>query len=171
MIISFGSNKPDFAERCWETQQAYADRVGVEFNRILIPPQVFPNNLKLSVIQEHGKERVLYLDWDVEVTENADNLFELSDRMVMFPRGGDYAKPTEWGNTGLMLGDYEDFVEMQIHYPRFYALEDPTNYLREENAIHQSALACGIEVRQLEPQGFIHHLGPGKWNGYAPVTN
>jgi len=171
MIITFGTAKPDFALRCWKSQSRYAERCGVDFRHIMIAPKIFPNQDKLDIITKYGSGRVLYLDWDVELSNDAENVFNRDDRMLMFPRQKNYAEPKEWANTGMMLGEHSDFLKMKEHFTGFLSRQQRDNYLREENAIYQSAIAADILITQDTPKGFIHLLGQSKWGkNYAPTT-
>ncbi len=170
MILSHGTCEPDFALRCWSSQQAYADRIGVPFKRVLIPTQRFPQEHKLSLLAQHcgDAQRVLYLDWDMEICADAEDVFEkFTDGVFVFDEPS--KKPEKFGKhpcTALMLLESELVRRILPVYQKQYAIRNhhAPDWMNEEFAFRFSLNVLGEKFVEVSPSGFIHHIGRSKWN-------
>ena len=170
MILSHGTCEPDFALRCWSSQQAYADRIGVPFKRVIIPPQRFPQEHKLSLLAQHcgDAQRVLYLDWDMEICANAESVFEkFTDGIFVFDEP--CKKPKIFGKhpcTALMLLESGLVRQILPTYQRRYNTinHSAPDWMNEEFSFKFALNMFGKKFVEVRPSGFIHHIGRSKWN-------
>lgn len=171
-IISHGTHDPAFAKKCWESQRRYAESVDAEHIVVMIGNQSKPNSKKLEIIASRCGEsdRVVYLDWDMEVSTDADDLFAMQERFCMrrhpakkslFFRGT-FCAP--WHCSSMMVGSGADFMALLPLYAKHYK-EIMDTLLDEERATNKAANEFGIEITPIEPLGFIHHSGIGKYKG------
>lgn len=164
MLLTYGTYRSDFATHCWGTQKAFASRVGIPFLCLLIPPEPFATQRKLELLDKLAPKsgRVLYLDWDVEIAPDAENVFERNDRFCMFPHlPMDGPEP----NAGMMLGDAGDFRALLPKYRVAFA-GTPVGPLREQIATSHAAKILGLPVTEFSPRGFHHHVSPAKWHAF-----
>lgn len=80
ILVTTGTAHIDFADVCWESQRRYAERVGAEFHLVMDAPTENPYKNRFHLIETaltdaKGTDRVLWLDWDILVADNAEDLF------------------------------------------------------------------------------------------------
>lgn len=156
MILSYGTRIPYFAQICWETQRRYADRIGADFVQIIVQREAFPHQRKLELMAAYGPEkgRILYLDWDVEVSALAQSLFHITAPFCL----SSYKQVFPWLCTGIIYADIEVIRAMIPAYNKAYA-RLRQDHFREERAINQAAAEIGTPPTPINPRGFMHHYG------------
>lgn len=170
LIISHATHETAFSAKCWESQRVYAERVGSRHIVSIIGEHDDPHGTKLDVISRLCSEndRVIYMDWDIEVANYAEDLFLIDSRfcMVRHPArqsrffAGEYRAP--WNCTCMMIGNGADFIAMLTEYNDLMETI-PSQFKREERATNFAARKLGIEITPIEPQGFVHHVGKEKF--------
>lgn len=148
MIITGATSRPEFARKCWETQKAYADRIGVEFHKTYFS-SLRPNLEKFSMMLKAPTDRVLWFDWDVMVAPNAENLFERKSQLVCF-RG------ERMFNGGLILANKSIIQSMGGVVSR--QANSSASPFKADPLIHAWLESSKIETEFIAQRGDFTHL-------------
>lgn len=196
-IISSATYSPDFAIRCWNTQKAYADRIGADFEVIIREAGENPANGHLDVIEGMSDDDlVMVLDWDIEVSNDAPDIKDYFTGEIALPIFNDsncpfirmqrrkfplLADTEHYFNIGIMLGKVGDLNAVRRYFTQEiydYMEGCPTLSIRYEAAVNLAIHKSGVSATPL-PKGlhvyaplqkgpFLHHVGPAKHkNNYS----
>tara|TARA_R110000772_G_scaffold178443_1_gene289874 strand:+ start:149 stop:652 length:504 start_codon:yes stop_codon:yes gene_type:complete len=158
MIIGYYTHKTDFAKICWESQEAYAERCGVEFKLVPIESCRLPQGKKYEVILNNCPfdEYFLYLDWDVLISSEAKPIFTRTESLTFKRDYINFAAP----NSGLIYGKPSDLVNKKVmtSYRKYLKLL-PFSKTVDEDAIYRAWRDSDITVEGLDLEGFTHYLG------------
>jgi hypothetical protein len=168
IITASNLRQPSFAKRCWQSQCDYAERIGAQWNHYRIPAQHYPNKAKLQIILANTEpgERVLWLDWDVEMNEQTVDLSQRNETFLAFNVAD--KRPHEPFNNGLMLADHKTFALIK---PQFDAVLHWGTRLREELIVQKvlDQLAIPYTLIPDYELNLKHHLGSKKYHETYPV--
>jgi hypothetical protein len=166
LILTGGTRGNPLADRCWKTQADYAAKVGAEFRQIdLAKGRDYLPRLLGVASKLLPETRVLWLEWDVEISPGSHDVFEIAsgDAFHLRPHPMPMKAALGFYNIGVMLGKSCHFAAIEV--PSIIG-DDPAQWepqfcraLKAAN-IPVSALDQRFNAIPPETGDFIHLAGP-----------
>lgn len=187
VIVTTGTARLDFAVACWESQRAYAERVGADFRLLMENPTSNPYKSRFHLIETachglRGGDVMLWLDWDILVSDTADDVFKLCPKDgVMMPvwntwRDVDMRSVQRKASSNFTLENYHNIgvmlYKVRENAPLLEAMSHPavTACFAGKQLLEASApFELGVNVA-LSTLGTTVTALPSRFHAVAPAT-
>lgn len=163
-VLSSGSVAPAFATRAWDSQRRYADRIGADFRVVRQCGEKYPYALKWKAIEQIEDGVVLWMDWDLEVGADTQDLLPCYDADAVGTVTWKHAKfrGLPLLGTWLMLASVEMFAKIaEVYWEILPGL--PPEYPNDEQAFTLAVNKLQVPTIELPPEGLTHRMGAAKW--------
>jgi hypothetical protein len=168
VILTGGTRGNPLAQRCWQSQAVYAEKIGARFHQVdLAEGRDYLPRLLDAAAGFAPVTRVLWLEWDVEIHEKSPDIFNHieGDGLALRAHPSPLMAALGYCNIGVMVGSGRHFAAIRAKLPEVSG-SDPNLW---EPVFCRAIHSAGVPTRPLDirfnaipPEtGYFAHLaGP-----------